>query len=169
MAPILGIELQQAKEARTLYHNVGPPTVKNFKHMISTNMIANCPITIRDFDNAEKIYGPAMSALKGKSTQSKPKPVIHDEIVVPPEIYANNLELDLCIDVMFINGISFLVGIDKQVKYRSIIHIQDKNTETFYSCLDQLLCKYNSAGFTIVPIHADNEFKPLMDQVKDDL
>ena len=61
--------------------------MKNFKHMISTNMISNCPINITDVDNAEKIFGPSMASLKGKSPRSKPKPVIRDDIQIPEEIY----------------------------------------------------------------------------------
>ena len=62
-----------------------------------------------------------------------------------------------------------MVSIYRQVKYRSIIHITSQNEELFFKCLDKLLCKYNSVGFTIAVIHADNEFKLLMDNVKYEL
>ena len=59
-------QVQQAKLARKIYHNVGTPTIKNFKLLIKTNSIKNCPITIDDINNAEKIFGPSLSSLKGK-------------------------------------------------------------------------------------------------------
>ena len=62
-----------------------------------------------------------------------------------------------------------MVYIDRQVKYRSIINITSKNEEAFFKGLDKILWKYNSAGFTITIIHADYEFKPLIDKVKDKL
>ena len=37
--------IYQTKRSRKLYHNVGCPTVENFKHILSHNMINNCPIT----------------------------------------------------------------------------------------------------------------------------
>ena len=124
--------------------------------MISTNMISNCPINIKDVDNAEKIFGRSMASLKGKSTRSKPKPVIRDDIQIPEEIYNKNSNLDLCIDVIYINRVAFLVSIDKQIKYRSIIHVKDQDTPEFFKSLDQILRLYNLAGFTITTIHADN-------------
>ena len=65
-------QYEKAKTARAMYHNVGPATVENFKHMIRSNMVKNCPVTVEDVTIAEKIFGPAMSSLKGKSTRQKP-------------------------------------------------------------------------------------------------
>ena len=38
-------QFDRAKLARKLYHNVGTPTVQNFKSLLKANMIANCPVT----------------------------------------------------------------------------------------------------------------------------
>ena len=79
----------------------------------------------------------------------------------------NNLNIELCIEVVCINGIAFIVSIDRQVKYRSIIHITSQNEEEFSKGLDKILRKYNSEGFKITIIHAENEFKPLMYKFKE--
>ena len=63
-------QVERVKTARTLYHNVGAPTVENFKHLIRMNAIRNCPVTVEDVNLAEQIYGPDISALKGKSTRT---------------------------------------------------------------------------------------------------
>ena len=84
-------------------------------------------------------------------------------------MYIKSSNIELCIDVVFINCVEFLVYIDRQVQYRSIIHITSNNEEECFKGLDQIIQKYNSAGFTITIIHAGNEFKLLMDKVKDDL
>ena len=76
--------------SRKIYSNSGLPMVNNFNHMFSTNMISNFPISVSDISNAENIYGPYMESLKGKSTRSKPRPVIKDEIQILSEIYKNN-------------------------------------------------------------------------------
>lgn len=110
-----------------------------------------------------------MASLKGKSIRSKPKPVIRDDIEIPDEIYTNNSNLDLWIDVIYINSLEFLVSIDKQIKYRAIIHVRDQDAAEFFKCLDQILRLYNSAGFAISTIHVDNKFRPLMEKVKDNL
>ena len=35
---------------------------------------------------AKIIYGPAISTLKGKTTQQTPKAMVADEILIPPEL-----------------------------------------------------------------------------------
>ena len=65
----------KAKRARELYHTIGAPTVANFKHLIATNLIKNCPVTVKDVNTAEMIFGPSMSSLKGKSTCTQPKAI----------------------------------------------------------------------------------------------
>ena len=69
-----------------LYHIVGSPTVEAFKAMLKGNVIKNCPITAADVDIAEKIYGPAISTLKGKTTRKTPKAVVADEVLIPQEL-----------------------------------------------------------------------------------
>ena len=64
--------------------------------------------------------------------------------------YTKKFKNDLGIDVIYINVIVFLVSINKQGRYISIIHITTQNEEEFFKCLEnvlKILCKYNSAGF----------------------
>ena len=60
--------------------------MNNFNHMVSKYMISNCPIAVADISNSENIYVPSMANLKGKSTRSKPRPVIRGNIKIPSEI-----------------------------------------------------------------------------------
>ena len=78
-----GEQCERAKRARRLYHSVGTPTVKNFKHSLRTNHIKDCPVTERDVNIAEKIFGPDVGSLKSKTTRRKPEAVKEDEIEVP--------------------------------------------------------------------------------------
>ena len=61
--------MERAKVERKLYHIVGSPTLEAFKAMLKSNIIMNCTVTAADVDIAEKIYGPAISTLKGKTTR----------------------------------------------------------------------------------------------------
>ena len=108
-------QIERAKEARKLYHIIGTPTVQNFKAIIKSNQIKNCPITLEDIDIASKIFVPDIASLKGKSTRTKTTPVIEDNIQVPTELINNNVNVELCIDTMYVNGMTFLTSIDCQV------------------------------------------------------
>ena len=78
--------VERAKAARKLYHIVGSPTMESFKARLKGNVIKNCPVTAADVDKAEKIYGPAISTLKGKTTRKTPKAVVADEVLIPHEL-----------------------------------------------------------------------------------
>ena len=79
-------QVERAKAAWKLYHIVGSPTVEAFKVMLKGNAIKKCPVTAADVDIAEKIYGPAISTLKGKTTRKTPKAVVADEVLIPQEL-----------------------------------------------------------------------------------
>ena len=51
-------QVARAEEARKLYQVIGYPSLRDFKHVIQTNQIKNCPVTIEDINICEKIFGP---------------------------------------------------------------------------------------------------------------
>ena len=112
-------QFECAKLACKLHHNVGTPAVKNFKSLLKANMIKNCPVTIEDINIAEKIFGPSMSSLKGKSMRRTPKPVRADVIEIPPELIEQHRLIELCMDTMFINNEGMLAIINQTIKFRS--------------------------------------------------
>jgi hypothetical protein len=73
-------------------------TIETFKTLLKMNAIRSCPVTTEDVNIAEKIFGPNMSSLKGKSTRQKSTPVQEYTIEIPEELIENNREIELCID-----------------------------------------------------------------------
>jgi hypothetical protein len=69
-------QIQRAKLARSIYHAIGTPSLKDFKTIITSNTIKNIPITVDDINIAEKVFGPDIGALKGKTTRQKPALVV---------------------------------------------------------------------------------------------
>jgi hypothetical protein len=62
-------QLKKARFARNLYAKVGHPSPQDFKAMVAGGMIINCPITVIDVTTTDKIYGPSVAALKGKTVR----------------------------------------------------------------------------------------------------
>jgi hypothetical protein len=110
-----------------------------------------------------------MSSLRGKSTRRKSTPVREDSIEIPEELILQNCEIDLCIDIMYVNECGFMTTIDQTIRFRSALPIENRTHEEYYRVLDMVLPLYNSAGFHIKTIHCDGEFCAMMDKVKDDL
>jgi hypothetical protein len=162
-------QFEQAKRARELYHIVGMPTIDTFKTLIKMNAIKNCPVTTEDVNIAKKIFRADMLSLKGKLTRRKSTPVREDTVEIPEELIAHNREIELCIDIMYVNECGFMTTIDRTIRFRSAIPINNRTHEEYYRVLDMVLWVYNSAGFHIKTIHCNGEFRAMMEKVKDDL
>jgi len=85
-----------------------PCTGAQLKAILQMSSIKNDPITIEDVNIAEKIFGPDIGSLKGKTTRQKPLPVVDDFIEIPKGLVDKQQNVTLCIDVLKINGIPFL-------------------------------------------------------------
>jgi hypothetical protein len=60
-------EVTQAKETRRAQAMMGNPSKKDYKGMVSNNLIQNCPITSKDMSNARAIFGPDLASIWGKT------------------------------------------------------------------------------------------------------
>jgi hypothetical protein len=122
-------QFEQAKRARELYHIVGTPTIESFKALIKMNAIKNCPVTTEDVNNAKKIFGTNMLSLRGKSTRRKSTPVREDGIEIPEELISQNREIDLCIDIIYVNECGFMTTINQTIQFRSTLPIENRTHE----------------------------------------
>ena len=122
-------------------------------------------MTLEDIKICEKIFGPDIYALKGKTTRRAPKVVVNDYVEVPRELIDAHKYVTLCMDIMFIDTVPFLVTVSKYIKYITVRHIKGRSDGEILEALDFVFTDYNSAGFTIKEIHCDQEFE----SVKHDL
>jgi hypothetical protein len=151
-------QITRAKKARDLYHAIGTPNAEDFKKIIRMNAIRNCPVTIDDILIAEKVFGPDIGTLKGKSTRQKPAPIVQEYVDIPKELILAQENVTLCIDTMFVNGLPFLTTVSRNIMYRTAQFLPNKTTETYRDNLNTVLRIYNKAGFRISTIHADTNF-----------
>ena len=61
-------QFERAKIARDLFHSLGCPSLMNLKGAIHMNLIRDNPVTTKDVDLVEHIFGPDVGAVKGKTT-----------------------------------------------------------------------------------------------------
>jgi hypothetical protein len=60
-------EQTDAKKAKDLSKVLGYPSPQSIIDMINNGAIINCPVTAKDVARANKIYGPDLASLRGKS------------------------------------------------------------------------------------------------------
>jgi hypothetical protein len=156
-------QFERAKRARKLLYSLGYPSINDTKAIIWMNAIKNNPVTTEDVNIADKIFGPDVAALKGKTTRRAPIPVIEDHIEIPRELITAKYSVTLCLDGMKVNDISFLTTISNNRMYRTARYVQRPLTSVYHKCLQQVLRIYTLGGLRVTTIRCDNEFCPLMD------
>jgi len=110
-------QMSRAKRARDLLHAMGCPSIADLKKILKMSGIANCLITLDDIDATEKIHGPNVASLKGKTTRQKPAPVVSDCVSIPQELAEKHQNVTLCLDLTFANKKPFLAVISKKIKH----------------------------------------------------
>jgi hypothetical protein len=102
-------QIARAYKARELYHTLGTPSVHDFKTIIIMNAIKNKPVTLKDMKISEMIFGSNVGRINDKTTRIKPNSVISDHIEIPQDLIKKQQDINLCINTMFINGISLFL------------------------------------------------------------
>ena len=128
---------------------VGFSSTANLKAIIASNQVANCLVTVDDVECTEKIYGPSIPILKGKTMCQAPIPVISDYIVMPPKILIENCNIVLADDIFFVNQIPFLATISKNIKLTTMQYVKDQKASTILSVINKVQALYAKRGFII--------------------
>jgi hypothetical protein len=148
---------------------IGHPSERDFKAMVSANMIQNCPVTPPDITNANTIYGPDLAGTRGKTVRKKPDRVMLDYVAVPHEFMKLHKYVTLVADVMFVNGIAFLVTMSRGIKFITAEHIPTRTAKQLSKSLKRIMQLYSRGGMVVQTILMDMEFdktvEPLMVEV----
>ena len=94
-------------------------------------------------------------------------PVVNRKNVIdlPPELKVKGMQVEIVMDVVFINDQSFLHTVDWMIKFCGLVHLETRKKgqghtkEMLYEEIDAVLQHYNKYGIYVPIIHADNEFE----------
>jgi len=106
-----------AVSTRELQVKIGWLSLCDIIHIIENNHLPNCPVTKADIMAAERIFGPDIGSLKGKTTQHNPHAIKQVVEPLPPEIMSQYWHVTLCADIMYINGIPFIMTLSRNIKF----------------------------------------------------
>jgi hypothetical protein len=153
-------QIERADKARKLQQYVGWPSLANFKKYVSNNLLRNTNITIDDISRCEFIYGPSVPQLQGKMTRASATTPIHQQhlLALPLPIAQHHKNVTLCVDYFFVNGISFLHTISRNIQFRSVSVTRSRSARECARHLMAVIQTYEIRGFSVVRIEGDNEF-----------
>ena len=150
------VEVAKAKEARNLIAKLGCCVKKTIETLPN---IANCTVTKQDILNADTIFGPLISHLKGKTRKIK-NAVVPDPMPRRESLPAQQLFLDL----MFIKQEPFLIGISIPLELKISEHLKRfSSTEgpraaaSVRVAIDHTTSTLSSQGFTVTNMYCDGE------------
>ena len=153
-------EINRAKLARRLQNIIMRPASRAlYKKLIPH--LEGCPVTYKDVQIVDDIYGPNLGSLKGKTVRKNNQPVSSDIAGVPYHVMAKHQNITLAIDVMFINKIPFFITLSRGLHFGTVEAIRDREVSTIVRRLTTIIRLYTLRGFHITVILADPEFEPL--------
>ena len=94
---------------------------------------------------------------------------MNDLVEIPQEIKEQHADITLCIDIMYVNGFPMFTSIDRTIKFRGLVPLESRTHSELFKAIDMIFRHYNKGGFDVKTIHCDQEFKPMMDQISDEL
>ena len=151
----------RALRARELQIMVGRPSDKDLIKILKTSSLPNCPVTPRDVIFANKLFGPDVGALKGKTTRRGP-PVVDSPVAVDTtSILEHYGEVTLCVDLMYVNKVPLLVTLSRNIKFGTMEAVTDRKETTLLSSIKGVISLYKKAGFKVTVALMDGEFVPL--------
>ena len=154
-------QIKDTEAARALYMTLNYPSLKDFKWIIWSNQIKDCPVTVTDIEVAQKIWGKSIAALKGKTTCSKLSIVAPDSIKILSKLLNLHKEVFLTADIFFVNNIPFFLTYSWKICFMSVSHLANCKVLEVFKAFKEIYQYYLQCGFHIHMLHVDGEFEPL--------
>ncbi len=77
--------------------------------------MTNCPVTVQDMSNADRVFGPDLANLRGTTTRTKPEHVRTEYLQITKDFIHMYKYVTLVADVMFVNGLPFLATLSRGI------------------------------------------------------
>ena len=154
-------DYSRAVLARQLQKIIGRPSYRTFLKIVKNNLLPNCPVTREDIIAAEKIFGPDVGSLKGKTVRRSTDHVDTRSVDIPADLMSQYREVTLAGDIMFVNKIPFFTTISRSIKFGTVEAIKDKKASTLVTAVKQVVSIYKKRGFSVKMICMDGEFEVL--------
>ena len=153
-------EVEEARAAREAQGMMGHPTDRDFLGMVRANMIHNCPVTASAAENANRIFGPDLAGVRGRTVRRPPEAVRTDYVQLPRVIMERYRVVVLTADVMFVNKVPFLVSQSRGLNLITCEFLPGKRTaKSLAARIDDIKHLYARGGFVVGTILMDNEFE----------
>jgi len=140
---------------------LGHPTDCDFLGMVCGGMISNCPVTANAVKNAHQIFGPDLARIRGRTVRRPPESVTTDYMQIPRATLEQYQLVTLAVDVMFVNGVPFLVSVARGLNLVTAKFTSSRTAKQLAAGITQIIDLYARGGFQVGTVLMDNEFEKL--------
>ncbi len=131
-------QIHSANLARNVQAGLAFPSSADMKWAIQSNLIKDCPVTVKDMGAAIKVWGPSIAMLKGKTVRTTPPVVRQDVIEIPKKIRELHKVVTLTIDIFFVNKIPFFTTYSLVICFLSVMHLSNRKALTIFNALKSM-------------------------------
>eukprot|EP00536_Pseudo-nitzschia_multiseries_P005984 jgi/Psemu1/14155/gm1.14155_g len=132
-------DILRAERARTFQRITGHLSTKQLLQITQKNQLVNCPVTPGNVRLMNKILGPSIAGLKGKTTRQKKQTVEPEIVPMPEHIWEQYMAITLAIDIMYIKGIPFLNSISRNIHYGACLPLPKMKLKDISEALQQIV------------------------------
>ncbi len=88
-------------------------------------------------------------------------PVVTDYVAVPRSVVELNKWVTLAVDIFFCDGTAFLITMSRRIMFVTAEHVPVRLAKSLAKHIDQVVNVYTQAGFIVMTILMDGEFKKI--------
>ena len=126
--------------------------------MVHAVIIPNCPVNPNEIKNANTIFGPDVTSLKGKIVRRQTKPVVSNYIKIPKETLQLHKTVLGAEELIFVNGMDLLVRISRHVKFTTAQYLGKSTTGNMSKYLENINDVYYRRGMYVENFYMDRKF-----------
>ena len=157
-------DIEGAIKARKLQAMIGSPNKAEFENMVRSNLLQDCDVLPADITNAHTIFGPDLISLRGRTVRQRPERVEVDIVDVPRNLVDMHRNCVLSADIMFVNGIPFLITRTRKIQLVTIEFLPNRTAKTIGSKLARVIQFYRRSGYNIQTALMDREFSSVQSE-----
>ena len=139
-------EVKRATVARKAQIKMRHPPDTKFKQLVNSDSVKNCPVTAQYNTNSRAFFSPDLPGLQGRTTRKKPTKVVAVYMGIPKGIYERYKYVILTADVMFVNGIAFLVSLSRGIRLYTCEHVPARKAHHLAKSLRRIINLYARGG-----------------------